>query len=90
MKGELTFQMDPIALPPELKVGLNPVDEAQNSRLPEIVLYAGLVGWYHIHGMIMLELFHHTQTLINDTGVFYRFEVENLLKRMGLGNISQK
>ena len=84
MKGELSVLVEQFALPADLKVGLFSIDDEIQRELPEIVIYAGLVGWYHIHGMIMLELFHHTQSLINDTGAFYRFEVKNLLTRMGM------
>jgi AcrR family transcriptional regulator len=62
---------------PELEAGLSP-------SLPKIILYLGIIGWYRIHGIIMLELFHHIQGVVNDTQAFYQHEVELLLKGMGL------
>lgn len=56
--------------------------EAQG--IPHVLVYIGLVGMYRIHGMIMLELFHHTDALIPDTGAFYRNEVISLLRESGM------
>jgi len=46
-------------------------------------LYLTIVGWARIHGIIMLELFHHLQPTIGDVDAFYRSEVEILLKHIG-------
>lgn len=46
-------------------------------------LYLTIVGWTRIHGIIMLELFHHLQPTLGDVDAFYRSEVEMLLKRIG-------
>jgi AcrR family transcriptional regulator len=58
--------------------------ETEILTLPKIILYLGIIGWYRIHGMIMLELFHHAQGVIKDTQLFYRHEVALLLQGMGL------
>lgn len=52
--------------------------------LPAPVLYLGLVGWGRIHGLIMLELFHHLDTLVGDRDAFYEGEVRELLAANGL------
>jgi AcrR family transcriptional regulator len=46
-------------------------------------LYLTIVGWTRIHGIIMLELFHHLQPTIGDVDALYRSEIEILLKSIG-------
>jgi AcrR family transcriptional regulator len=46
-------------------------------------MYLTIVGWTRIHGIIMLELFHHLQPTIGDVDTFYRSEIEVLLKSIG-------
>lgn len=41
-------------------------------------------GWGRIHGLVMLELTHHTQPVIGDPAAFYRYEVDAYLRRLGL------
>jgi AcrR family transcriptional regulator len=52
--------------------------------LPPNVLYVGLAGWYRIHGMIMLELFGHLATAMNQPALFYEHECRTLLRTFGL------
>jgi AcrR family transcriptional regulator len=56
----------------------------QSDPLPGIVLYLGVVGWARVHGLIMLELFHHSQGVVGDTATLYSHEMENLLSSIGL------
>ena len=67
-----------------LNLYLPPQEVRQEAPLPAVIVYIGVMGWYHIHGMITLELFHHVQTMIADTGTFYRHEVEELMRSFGL------
>lgn len=46
--------------------------------------YIGVIGWTRCHGMIMLELFHHTQPVVGDTAALYRAELIAFLTRLGL------
>jgi AcrR family transcriptional regulator len=41
-------------LPPELRPAFQPIDGEQSPAVPETVLYIGLVGWTHMHGMLLL------------------------------------
>jgi len=84
IQNKLIWLQENFSLPDGLQVGLFPLSETEESSLPEVVIYAGLVGWYHIHGMILLELFNHSQTLVSNTGLFYQHEVASMLKSMGL------
>ncbi len=71
-------------LPPGLSTYLpTPEDPAAPPDDPA-ALYIGLVGWYHIHGMLMLELFEHNTALLSDMDLFYRHEVTALLHSLGL------
>lgn len=71
-----------ISLPPGLTVNLP--EAARSPALPEAVIYIGVVGWYHIHGMIMLELFHHLTPIVSDMEAFYRYELTRLLESMNM------
>lgn len=43
------------------------------------VLYLSYVVWSHVHGLVSLELGHHTPSFINDPGEIFRREVNMLL-----------
>jgi AcrR family transcriptional regulator len=70
--------------PSEVSLALPGPEGNEPESLPADVLYIGLVGWTRLHGMIVLELFGHTQTLIRSPEVFYRNEMEHLLRSVGL------
>jgi AcrR family transcriptional regulator len=67
----------------KLNLRLPLIDDEQGVALPAVVLYIGMTGWYRIHGMIMLELFHHVQAMLPEPGAFYRHEVEELMRSAG-------
>lgn len=71
-------------IPNQVQIRLSTSLREFHPSLPEKVVYIGIVGWYHIHGMIMLELFNHIQPLVSDPGAFYRFEIERLMDSMNL------
>jgi AcrR family transcriptional regulator len=71
-------------LPEGCNVTLPNIEEDPTQQIPALVVYLGVAGWYHIHGMIMLELFHHTDEIISNSGQFYEYEVDLLLKSIGL------
>lgn len=68
------------SLPDDLKIGI----PDPGSQLPIDVVYVGVVGWYHIHGMILLELCNHIQPLVSDPGLFYQHELLRLFATFGL------
>jgi hypothetical protein len=49
-----------------------------------VVIYITTVGWTHIHGMTWLEMFGHTPPVVGDPAEFYRFEVLEFMRSMGL------
>ena len=52
--------------------------------LPAPVFCLLAVGWARLHGMVMLELFHHLQPMIGDPAALYRYELDAFLVSMGL------
>lgn len=68
-------------LPPGLRIALPP---AEGTAFPPELIHLGVAGWYRIHGLILLELFHHTTPLFSDTGLLYRHECIQFLQSVGL------
>jgi AcrR family transcriptional regulator len=56
----------------------------QNYTASTTVLHLALVGWSRLHGLVLLELFHHLVPFFGDASELYRSEVEELLHRAGL------
>lgn len=77
-----------INLPADLQLNIPDRTAAFPSGTDRTVFYIGLVGWYRIHGIIMLELFHHIQPLVGNPEAFYKHEVMSLLKSAGFFNSS--
>ena len=86
--GVLKPQPEQLRAAAQMTLALPDLEDEPAPTLPKIILYLGIIGWYRIHGMIMLELFHHAQGIVKDTQAFYRHEVELLLQSMGLESCS--
>jgi AcrR family transcriptional regulator len=82
--GMLKYPEELREMPDNLRVSMSMENDGQPVQLPPEVVYIGLVGWTHTHGMIMLELFNHTRALLPDPGAFYLQEAKILLTRFGL------
>jgi AcrR family transcriptional regulator len=82
--GVLQPRTEQQMLPDNLRVHLPVEQDGQMTELPPEAVYIGIIGWSYTHGMIMLELFHHTSALLPDPGAFYRKEAEHLLNSYGL------
>jgi AcrR family transcriptional regulator len=72
-------------VPAGLRAHLEALREHEGYDVPLAALYLGVVGWTRIHGIIMLELFQHIQPVVGDIALFYRIQVEDLLKMLGPG-----
>lgn len=70
----------PRTVPASMRKHLSEMMEQEDYHVPVEVFYEGVVGWSRIHGIIMLELFHHLQPVIGDVEAFYRAEIENMLE----------
>ncbi len=71
-------------LSPELEARLVNWQQRHGVTPPPPVLHIALMGWGLVHGLVTLELFHHLQPMVGDPGELYRFEMEALVKRLGL------
>ncbi len=71
-------------IPAGLHMSLAQFLQEVQPHLSEQVIYIGIVGWYHIHGMVMLELFNPIQPLIHDPALFYHYEIERWMDQMNL------
>jgi AcrR family transcriptional regulator len=52
--------------------------------LPDALVCLLMTGWSRIHGMVMLELFHHLQPVIGDAGALYEYEIRAFHQRLGM------
>ena len=50
----------------------------------ERALYLGVVGWGQLHGIIMLELFGHIQSVVGDVAHHYHEQVRCMMQAMGM------
>lgn len=70
--------------PPAVHEALKAMQEQAAHAFPLEALYITTVGWTQMHGLIILELFGHTGPVVGDTGEFYRYEIRNMMKHLGL------
>jgi Tetracyclin repressor-like, C-terminal domain len=72
------------SVPAELGAHLAAMVERDGYDVSLLALYLAVVGWSRIHGIIMLELFDHIQPVVGDSDAFYRVQVEDMLREMGI------
>jgi AcrR family transcriptional regulator len=75
-------------VPPGMQMHLEEMRARDGYEVPLQDLYGAIVGWSRLHGIIMLELFHHLQPLIGDVDAYYRAEIENLLREVEHSELS--
>ena len=95
-QGEITLPARYRDLPPSIAAHLasreaasslaaeNRLAAASSPAIPSDLFYFLVAGWARVHGMVMLELFHHTQDVIGDPEAFYTHEVDALLESLFL------
>lgn len=71
-------------LPPTVEDHLTQFIRQAGYPVEPAIVIINTQGWVRIHGMIMLEMFMHTPPVVGDPDAFYRFEISNLLRSMGL------
>jgi AcrR family transcriptional regulator len=71
-------------VPTEMRQAIAGWKQLSGIEMPYALLALLLSGWARIHGMVMLELFHHIQPLVGDGEHFYRYELEGFLRQLGL------
>ncbi|HEV2580265.1 MAG TPA: TetR/AcrR family transcriptional regulator [Ktedonobacteraceae bacterium] len=67
------------AIPQSVQANLTEMRARDGYDVPLEVLYGAVSGWTRLHGIIMLELFHHLQPIVGDVDAFYRAEIESIL-----------
>jgi AcrR family transcriptional regulator len=85
-EGELTLSFEEGDLPETIARHLDVFRRETGIPAPNAPLYALIVGWTRIHGMVTLELFHHTQPVIGDTAALYHHEVSRFLDQFGFSS----
>lgn len=82
--GVLHIPAELQTVPPTVMSALEAVSTKWHASTAIQPYYLGVIGWTRCHGMIMLELFHHTQPVVGDTAALYRAELIAFLTRLGL------
>jgi AcrR family transcriptional regulator len=71
-------------IPPELEPFFQALQKREGYDAPLLALYLAAVAWSRVHGILMLELVNQLQPLVGDGELFYRSQVEAMLRGMGL------
>jgi AcrR family transcriptional regulator len=82
--GELTIPPEYRIVPPAMAEGVASWRRLSGIEMPDALLGLLMSGWSRVHGMVMLELFHHIQPLVGDGETFYRYEIDAFAERLGL------
>lgn len=70
--------------PPSVAAYLQHLAQRDAYSVPLSALYAAVSVWSRMHGIIMLEIFHHIQPVIGDVEAFYHSEMLTTLRQFGL------
>ncbi|MBZ0282371.1 MAG: TetR/AcrR family transcriptional regulator [Anaerolineae bacterium] len=71
-------------IPPETAAALRAIIVRDGYPISELSMYLGIVGWTQLHGIIMLELFHHLGPVVVDVEAYYRAQMVNMLQTFGV------
>lgn len=71
-------------LPGEVAANIREMNERYGLTVSELTVYLAVEIWAVGYGLVMLEMFNHLQPVVGDTETFFQFEMEMLLKRIGL------
>ncbi len=82
--GQLKLSVEDAQLSSELQALLEGWQQRYGVTQATPVLHLALSAWGQMHGLVMLELFHHLQPMVSDPSELYRFEMIAFLKRIGL------
>ena len=82
--GELQIPAAYADVPAETHRAISAWKQFSGIQMPDALLALLLSGWARIHGLVMLELFHHIQPLVGEGEAFYRYELEAFMRQLGL------
>jgi AcrR family transcriptional regulator len=87
--GELAIPAEYQVLPPATAEGIASWKRMSGIEMPDALVALLMSGWSRVHGMVMLELFHHIQPLVGDGESFYRYEIGAFAERLGVKRETQ-
>jgi AcrR family transcriptional regulator len=70
-------------LSPSVVAGVQQVIDINQAPTSVPVMYSVFAAWTKVHGVVMLELFHHLDQTVGDTGLFFENELSLLLDYLG-------
>ena len=82
--GEMKLPVEYQRVPESIAIYLEQWRENSGIDLPDALVCLLMSGWSRIHGMVMLELFHHLQPVIGDSGALYEYEIHAFHQRLGM------
>jgi len=82
--GTLKLPPEYEQLPPSVDHHLRILIERDQYPIIPQLLYLGIATWTRMHGMIMLELYHHLVPTIGNVDDFYHHEITTFLQHLGL------
>ncbi len=82
--GEMTLPEEYQPAPQSIRGYLKTWHETSGIEAPDELVCLLMVGWARIHGLVMLELFHHLQPVVGDVGALYAYEIRAFHKRLGM------
>jgi AcrR family transcriptional regulator len=83
-EGEMALPVEYQPVPDSIAIYLEQWRANSGIDLPDALVCLLMTGWSRIHGMVMLELFHHLQPVIGDAGALYEYEIHAFHQRLGL------
>jgi AcrR family transcriptional regulator len=83
-KDELKIPEEYTRIPTAIQEHLAGYQQRAGLDIPDSLIYLMTVGWARGHGMVMLELFHHSPMVVGSPAEFYEHEVDVFLASLGL------
>ena len=83
-QGMLQIPAAYLAVPPSIQAHVAGWEAQTGVELPAPLFCLLASGWARIHGLVLLELFHHLQPMIGDPAALYAYELTAFLAAMGL------
>jgi AcrR family transcriptional regulator len=84
LNGEMTIPAEYRDLPPATIEGIAAWKRMSGIEMSDALVALLMSGWSRVHGMVMLELFHHIHPLVGDGETFYRYEIDAFAERLGM------
>ncbi|MDX1992147.1 MAG: TetR/AcrR family transcriptional regulator [bacterium] len=83
--GLITIPPEAQHLPASLDQHFHGLIVSGNYPISSALFYLGVTMWTRIHGIIMLELYHHLGPTVGSVDDLFAHEVQHILRRVGMG-----